>query len=170
MKSNFKLVKRMDPKTKAHKWYAIPVQKGTMTEDDVAEVSTRNTTIARHELKGSLEVLSESVPGMLLSGNSVRIGKMGTLRLSFGSEGVENIDDFDTSMIRNMKIIFTPSKELKEALQNPTFENAGVVEAGFTFASMKAYKEFQVSARPEGSKPGGSGSGGDGGIEDDPLG
>lgn len=170
MKSNFKLVKRMDPKTKAYKWYAIPAQKGTMTEDDVAEVSTRNTTIARHELKGSLEVLSESVPSMLLGGNSVRIGKMGTLRLSFGSEGVENIDDFDTSMIRNMKIIFTPSKELKEALQNPTFENAGVVEEGFTFASMKAYKEFQVSARPEGSNPGGSGSGSDGGIEENPLG
>lgn len=167
----YKLVKRANPmkKSEPEKWYAIPVSAGTMTVDEVAEVTTRNTTLSRGELKNSLEALSESTPAMLLSGFSVRIGELGTLRLSFSSSGVQDIDQFDAaSMIKNPKILFTPSKELKDAISKASFENAGVVEEGFTYPTIKAYKEFKVTNRDGSTSGGGSGSGEE--QDENPLG
>ena len=88
-----------------------------------------------------MEVASEKLIPAVLSGLTVTIGKLGKLRLSFGSQGVENIDDFDArTMIQNAKFIFTPSKEVKAALASATFEVEGVVEDGIKYGSTRSYK------------------------------
>jgi hypothetical protein len=55
---------------------------------------------------------------------SVQLGDFGTMRLSLASEGVENSDDFTAANITGVKVIFTPSVELKKALKNIKFEHA----------------------------------------------
>jgi hypothetical protein len=52
------------------------------------------------------------------------LGDLGTLRLSFSSEGVDNPDDFHTSMISGVKVVFTPSVALKQAIESVRFEKA----------------------------------------------
>jgi hypothetical protein len=95
------------------------------------------------------------------------VNGLGTFRLSFGSEGVEDITKFKAAeMIKNLRIIFTPDKQLQEdILSNVTFENAGVVEDGFTYPSLKDYLKKVVSDRPatgDGGNSGGTGGGDDG--------
>jgi len=144
MKAKYNLALRKDLASegkKGRKWYAIPVLKGTLDADESAKLAVANTTLSRSEFKHVMEVAAEKLVPAVLRGISVTIGSLGKLRLSFGSEGVADIDDFDSqTMMRNVKFVFTPSKELKAALADATFELEGVVEDGVKYGSMASYK------------------------------
>lgn len=161
--AKYKLAFKKNPlkKDQPGKWYANPSTVNSLDTRAVTRAVTRNTTVAPTELETSMNLVCDGIPALLQQGNSVRIGSLGTLRLSFGSAGVENIDDFNAAtMIKNIKIIFTPSKELKAAVREGlSFENTGVIEAGFIYSSVQDYKKYQMSDRPAG--------GGD--IVDDPT-
>ena len=121
-----------------------------------------DTTLSKGEYKHAMEVTSEKLIALLLSGVTITIGDLGKLRLSFGSKGVANLEDFDTaSMIRNPKFIFTPSKTMKAALASAQFEVEGVVEDGIKYGSIASYRK--VKGLPSGggtTEPGGEEEGG----------
>lgn len=133
------------------KWHGAPVTENRMNTRSVCKSVTRNTTIAPTELESSFNLVCDGIPPLLQQGNSVQLGSLGTLRLSYGSKGVDNVEDFNTSMIKDVRVIFTPSKELMNAIKDGlTFENAGVVANGFTFASVQDYKNYDVTKHEEG--------------------
>ena len=141
MKANFNLVKRKEPVTKVDKWYAAPASKGALDADETAALAVADTTLSKGEYKHAMEISSEKLIPAILRGITVTIGSLGKLRLSFGSKGVENMDDFDAkSMIQNAKFIFTPSKELKAALSTASFEMEGVVEDGVKYGNLRSYQ------------------------------
>ena len=80
---------------------------------------------------------------------------VGYLRLSFKSEGVENIKDFNPStMIKEPKLVFKPDEALRTSiLQNLAYEDGGVLADGVTYASRPAY----LKAVGEGGTEEGSG-------------
>ena len=154
MKANYNMVKRKEPVTKKVKWYGAPATKGAMDADETAKMAVADTTLSRSEFKHAMEVASDKLLPLILSGISVTIGRLGKLRLSFGSTGVENMEDFDAkTMIKNAKFIFTPSTEMKEALAKAQFELEGVVEDGVKYGSMKSYR-IAKGLEPGGSVPG----------------
>ena len=175
--AKFKLSRKKNPQKKddAGKWYAIPSVVNRLDTRAVCKVLTRNTTTAPTELESSFNLVCDGIPHELRQGNSVKLGALGSLRLSFGSAGVDDIADFNAAMIKNVKVVFTPSKELMASIKEGlSFESTGVVEEGFTYPSLKAYQDYKVSTRTEGggSNPGGSGSGSgsDGDQGENPLG
>lgn len=155
--AKFKLTLKRNPQRRDQegKWYATPVVENALNTRTVCRSVTRNTTVSPIELESSMSFVCDGIPPLLQQGNSVRIGSLGTMRLSFGSTGADEVDAFNAgSMIKNIKVIFTPSKELMTSiLDGLSFENAGVVEEGFTYPSIKAYKEYQVTARNGGGTP-----------------
>ena len=159
MKANFNLVKRKEPVTKVDKWYAAPASKGALDADETAALAVADTTLSKGEYKHAMEISSEKLIPAILRGITVNIGSLGKLRLSFGSKGVENMDDFDAkSMIQNAKFIFTPSKELKAALSTASFEMEGVVEDGVKYGNLRSYKVAKGLSTDEpgtGTTPGG---------------
>ena len=133
------------------KWHGAPITENRMNTRNVCKSVTRNTTIAPTELETSFNLVCDGIPPLLQQGNSVQLGSLGTLRLSYGSKGVDNIEDFNTSLIKDVRVIFTPSKELMNAIKDGlTFENAGVTANGFIFSSVQDYKNFEVTKRTEG--------------------
>lgn len=169
--AKFKLSFKKNPQKKddSGKWYAIPSVSNRLDTRAVCKVVTRNTTTAPTELESSFNLVCDGIPHELQQGNSVRLGSLGTLRLGFSSEGVENPADFNAgSMIKNVKVIFTPSKELMSAVKEGlSFENVGVVEEGFTYPTLKDYLEYKVTTRGEG---GSTTPGGGSGDSENPLG
>lgn len=149
------MIKPNDPQ----KMYAIPTVVNRVKTLDLCRIVTRNTSTAPVEAESTFSLVCDAIPRELQLGNSVQLGRLGWLRLSFGSVGVEDIRDFDAAtMIKNIKVVFTPSKELMNSIMTGlSFENVGVVDNGFTFPSTKAYLEYKES----GHLPvtGGSGSG-----------
>jgi len=119
----YKLIERGNPSdpTAAKKVYASPVKKGTKTisalSSDIADISS----LSRGDISNVITNLVERIPKELLEGNSVSLGELGTLRISFSSEGVDNEKDFKTSMIKNLKVIFTPGKLIKEEIKKAKF-------------------------------------------------
>ena len=144
--AKFKLTQKKNPQDKAApaKWYAIPSVVNRLTTRTVCKVVTRNTTTAPTEAESTFNLVCDGIVHELQQGNSVQLGELGWLRLSFGSEGVEDITKFDAaSMIKNLKVIFSPSKTLLSSIeQGLQFENVGVVSEGFTFPSTKSYLKY----------------------------
>ena len=162
MKANFNLALRVNPQTKEKQWYAVPASKGALDADETAAMAVADTTLSKGEYKHAMEVTSEKLIAMLLSGVTITIGDLGKLRLSFGSKGAASIDEFDTvTMIQNPKIIFTPSKKLKSAIEQATFEVEGVVEDGIKYGSLASYRKVKGLAPGGGTtEPGGGEDGG----------
>ena len=106
----YKLVKKINPQDKAapKKWYAIPISEVPQTVKAMTRAATENTTTAPIEMEAALELLGRHARQQLQQGHTVRVGDLGTIRVSFKSDGVENITDFNAgAMIKNPRIIFT---------------------------------------------------------------
>lgn len=116
---DYKIVEKKNPRDldAPAKYYAVPATKGLMTTEKVCKEATVNTTLSVGEMMDCFRTLSERVPEMLLNGNSVRLGDLGTLRLSFGSEGAATEKAFNASMIRDVKVIFQTSQAINDKIR-----------------------------------------------------
>lgn len=161
MSVNYKLVQRKNPlkKDEPAKWYATPNSAKPLAQKALTRAATANTTTAPIELESAMELLAAFIPQQLKQGHTVNVPGMGTFRLTFKSDGVEDINKFNAGqMIKSPRIVFTPAKELKEGvLQGLSFENGGVLEAGINYASLADYRKAKGLPTPA---PGGSGSSG----------
>jgi len=119
----YKLTKRTNPldRSKA-KWYASPINNGKITKTAISKDIVDMSSLTRGDVSNVIENLLDTMPKYLLMGKSISLGEFGTLRLSFSSKGVDTPDKFDTNLIKNVKIVFTPSAEFKKALTVIKFE------------------------------------------------
>lgn len=141
----YKLIRLMNPqdKTAPKKWYATSKGEKAQSTKVMTRAATENTTMAPIEMEAALELLSKYAIQQLQQGHIVKMGDLGTIRITFQSEGVEEITEFNAStMIKNPRIVFTPSKEFREqVLGGLQFQNGGVLEDGINYASLADYKK-----------------------------
>jgi predicted histone-like DNA-binding protein len=81
-----------------------------------------SSSLSRGDIQNVILSLVDQVPKYLLDGQSVELGELGTLRIGFSSEGVQQKDEFSTSQIDDVKIIFSPSRKLKQMLATARYE------------------------------------------------
>lgn len=86
--------------------------------ETIADRSTASKGDVQVVLDGLIHVLNQQ----LQSGNSVQMGEFGCFRMSCGSKGVVNKEDFNTSLFKKGKIIFTPGAKLRNMAATPKFE------------------------------------------------
>jgi predicted histone-like DNA-binding protein len=122
----YKLTLRVNPQHREEqgKWYASPVNDGKIDQKAISREIVDLSSLARGDVANVIESLLDTLPKYLLMGKSISLGDFGTLRLSFSSEGVEKPEDFRTTMISGVKVVFTPSVALKQALEDIRFEKA----------------------------------------------
>lgn len=120
----YKMTQRANPQDRTQiKWYAAPVNEGRVTQREIAADIVELSSLSRGDISNVIESLITIVPRYLMLGRSVNLGDLGTLRISFGSEGVDEKEQFVPSMIKGVKVVFTPSVQLKEAIQKIRLEN-----------------------------------------------
>ncbi len=155
----FKLIKKINPQDKSapKKWYAVPISESPQSFKETARRATQNTTTGAMELETAVDLLGSYAVEQLQAGHTIRIGNLGTLRITFKSEGVENINDFNaSSMIKEPRVIFTPSKEFRDAvINNLVFGNGGVLEDDINYASLADYRRAKGQSEEGGGTPGG---------------
>jgi predicted histone-like DNA-binding protein len=120
----YKLVQRKNPQDRGNpgKWYASPVNDGKVKQQ---EISVTLSSLSRGDVANVINSLIDTVPKYLLMNKSVNMGELGTFRLSFTSEGVEDPEDFTVDKISGVRILFVPSTELRKKLENIHFEKSG---------------------------------------------
>lgn len=158
-----KYLKRADPRDKAApmKWYASPMPDQAEDTKTMTRAATENTTTSPLEMESAIALWGNYASKRLLAGESVRVGELGTLRLTFHSKGVESIDDVNAGqMIYDVRLRFTPSKEFRENIvPKVTFECGGVLDEGVNYSSLNDYRVAKGLAPAEPSTPGGGGTG-----------
>jgi predicted histone-like DNA-binding protein len=119
----YKLIWRVNPQDRTkRKLYAVPVNDGTITESDLKKEISALSSLSRGDVGNVIDSITEVTPKYMLMGKSVKLGALGSLRISFGSEGVDDPSEFNVGMINGKKFLFTPSPELKKQLDNLHFE------------------------------------------------
>lgn len=166
----YKLVLKKNPlrRDDPPKWYGIPMTGAAQSTKVMTRAATENTTTAPVEMESSIELFGRYAVRQLHDGNAVRVGDLGTLRVTFKSEGVADINDYNpNTMLKEARVIFTPSKYFREqVLQNLQFTNGGVLENDISYASLADYR--RAKGLPSGGT-GGTGEGGGDGQDESPL-
>jgi predicted histone-like DNA-binding protein len=104
----YKLTKRANPLDRtAEKWYASPINDGRITKTDLSKELVSMSSLSRGDVSNVIENLLEVVPKYLLMGKSVSLGELGSLRLSFSSEGVDKPEEITVGMIKGASVLFT---------------------------------------------------------------
>lgn len=120
----YKMIQRANPQDRTQiKWYAAPVNEGRVTQREIAADIVELSSLSRGDISNVIESLITVVPRYLMLGRSVNLGDLGTLRISFGSEGVDDKEQFVPSMIKGVKVVFTPSVQLKDAIEKIRLES-----------------------------------------------
>lgn len=113
-----KLVARKNPQKpeESAKLYAQPVYNGTVDVDFIAKQIAGRSSLTAGDIKNVLSNFLEEVPTFMALGYSVKLNDLGTFRVSFSSEGVADRKSFNFSMIRDLKVIFTPTPAIKKSI------------------------------------------------------
>lgn len=121
----YKLTQRSNPMNAeaTKKWYASPVLSGKLTQKSLSDEIAGRSSLTKGDISNVIMNMIDEFPRQLIEGKSVKLDGFGSFRISFSSDGVENKEDFNTSLIKNAKILFTPSSELKKALSDLSFEH-----------------------------------------------
>ncbi|MDR1340382.1 MAG: HU family DNA-binding protein [Prevotellaceae bacterium] len=120
----YRLIKRKNPQDwqSPAKWFATPVNDGKVTQQDVSADIVNLSSLARGDVGNVINSVIDTVPKYLVMGKSVNLGELGTFRVSFTSAGVEDPKDFNVDKISGVRVVFTPSTELRKKLDGIRFE------------------------------------------------
>ncbi len=89
----------------------------TLDASKVIEEAAKRSGISVGVIKAAWDAAGEVIRTWATEGHNVPLPGLGSMRFSVRSKSVQNIEDVKTSLISARRVIFTPSKEVKEELQ-----------------------------------------------------
>lgn len=98
------------------KFYANIQATGEKGLDELCEDINGTCTFTRADIVGALAAIEVEAIKTLQNGHILRIGDLGSLRVSVSSNGAETEKDFNESYIKSARLVYTPSVKLREML------------------------------------------------------
>ena len=83
----------------------------------LAEIST----VSSIDTLAVLESLLQVLPRHLLDSKIIRLGDFGSFRISLSSSGADTAENFTKSMIKGVKLLFRPGKQITDELKQAEF-------------------------------------------------
>lgn len=124
MSAKYKIVSRGNPSkpTATKKFYVQPLASGEARLKEIFKQIASMTTVNSADVLAVIDAFVQVIVQRLAKGEIVRLGDLGSLQMSFGSEGVDSADKFTASMIKGQKVTHRPDKEIKDMLKTVSFE------------------------------------------------
>lgn len=140
MPIEYSLVQRGLPGTTSgpKKWYAAVRSSGTTTERNMIDKISRGTSLSTGDVKNAIESLLQEIPRELADGQIVKLGDLGSFRVTLQSDGTDTEEAFTTAQVRKVKVNFTPSALFEQLLTGAALRR---VEATVPAAERKAAKK-----------------------------
>ena len=140
--------KKPNDEMAVEKFYAQAQYKGTCDIEELSEKISQATTMTRGDVKGVLAALEDEIIDRLLNGEIVKLGDLGTFRVSLQSTGAESMETFTASNIKKANIVFRASTRMQIQMQKasytvvaPTWANSATLaafKAGETTVDLEA--------------------------------
>jgi len=89
----------------------------TLDASKVIEEAAKRSGISSGVIKAAWDAAGEVIRTWATEGHNVPLPGLGSMRFSVRSKSVQNVEDVKTSLISARRVIFTPSKEVKDELQ-----------------------------------------------------
>jgi len=114
-----KAVERSNPQNREEKkFYAAVATRGEIDLDGLADLASKFSSLSRGDIYSVLLNLLDAIPSELLDGKVVKLGKLGSLYLNLTSEGVATAEEVTGDTVKDVHIVFRPSKEFKDELDD----------------------------------------------------
>jgi len=119
----YSLKERVNPQAlgDARKQYAFVKNQGAVSLRQLATRISRESTVSMMDTMAVLEGLLQVIPDFLADGKIVRLGDLGTFRVTISSEGADTVDDFNANMIKGLNLKFRPGVEFRDRLNQVRF-------------------------------------------------
>ena len=120
----YKLTAKANPQDRsaAPKYYAVPVYSGTMDLKSISKDIADLSSLSPGDVYNVLVNFVSLLPKNMSKGFKMSLGDFGTFRASFSSEGVDDPGKFNTSLIRNKKVLYLAGKDVKKGLDDMKLE------------------------------------------------
>ena len=89
----------------------------TLDASKVIEEAAKRSGISAGVIKAAWDAAGEVIRIWATEGHNVPLPGLGSMRFGVRSKSVQNVEDVKTSLISARRVIFTPSKEVKDELQ-----------------------------------------------------
>lgn len=126
MAQKYRLVNRRnlgkDSSENPRKFYAQAVNNGYTSFDELCEEIGELCTLTSADVKAVMDRMNYILDKHLRAGRIVQFGEIGNFRLAMGSTGAVNEEDFNTTQIKEPRIVFSPGKKLRNTRKITTFE------------------------------------------------
>jgi len=157
MANRYALKQNQNEKSSAYgKYYARAVNDEKFTElSEIADFIQKQATVKRSDVKAVLDELGEAIQHYLGQGRKVKIEGLGVFKPGIGSDGVENITDFNPAQhLHQTHLIFTPATEtvgkrrIATAIAKVTWEmvDVAVDSKGNSMVGRVAIQEARAAA------------------------
>jgi predicted histone-like DNA-binding protein len=73
------------------------------------------------DIRAVLYAMVDVMQDALANGQIVRVGELGSLRVSLSSEGKEKPEKVNAAAIKGARVVFTPGKDIKNMLANLSY-------------------------------------------------
>ncbi len=113
-----------DP-TAPKKFYARPVHTGEISLEDLAADISHASSITESDVYAVLQSLIREIPRNISRGYIVRLGNMGSFRVSTRSTGSDLAEEVNSSNILSPKLLFHPGRQIKNAMNTLVFKKNG---------------------------------------------
>jgi predicted histone-like DNA-binding protein len=95
---------------------------GELTMNGLTKAIEKISTVSGADIRAVLYALVDVSIDSLAEGKIVRLGELGSLRISLSSDGKDAAKNVDAKAIRNSSVIFTPGTRIKETLNVVKFQ------------------------------------------------
>jgi predicted histone-like DNA-binding protein len=104
------------------KFYASASSNGELTLAAMTKRIEKMSTVSGADIRAVVYAMVDVMKDSLADGQIVRLGELGSLRVSVSSEGKSIESEVTSSSISDARVIFTPGKDLKEMLMTLSYE------------------------------------------------
>ena len=105
-----------------YRYVMKPEMYSTLSQAKVIKEAALRSGVSQGVMKACWDAAGEVIKAWATEGHSVALPGLGSMRFGLRSKAVENVNDVKTSLISSRRIIFTPSVDLKDELQNTTIQ------------------------------------------------
>ena len=99
-------------------------------EKKVFKEASIRSGISVDAMKAAWDAAGEVIKAWATEGHSVPLPGLGTMRFGVRSKAVESLEDVKTGLISTRRIVFTPSVDVKEELQDTSIQITCLDEDG----------------------------------------
>ena len=90
----------------------------SLSQAKVIKEAAMRSGVSQGVMKACWDAAGEVIKAWATEGHSVALPGLGSMRFGLRSKAVENVNDVKAGLISSRRIIFTPSVDLKDELQN----------------------------------------------------